>query len=258
MAKIIDYISLTIIVFLTTFVWSAYLFKGYVGAIIFSSAMALIAAVTIKYVRSRISKPYTYDRLSLELSLRGNAYVIDLIKPLLKADTECGSNYIVLKDAIVISAYKFSMVGVGDMGGIVALAGKYNKKRIYLIARGVERKAYAAVQIDGMRLYPVKVRTFYKLLKAHSALPDLKPVKEKPSLKAIALTALARSNFKAYAFSGAVLVLISFLTPLRIYYIVIGSISLFLAALTLTPLGNGELVSPSFLKEISESIDYKQ
>lgn len=62
-------------------------------------------------------------------------------------------------------------------------------------------------------------------------------------------TILSRRNFKNYAFSGAVLVLVSFLTPLKIYYIVFGTILLVLALLTLT-LGNGTLSSPKAFEEL--------
>lgn len=44
---------------------------------------------------------------------------------------------------------------------------------------------------------------------------------------------------KNYLFSGVILVSVAFLTPLKIYYLVFGSISLLMALLTLTPLGKG-------------------
>lgn len=65
-------------------------------------------------------------------------------------------------------------------------------------------------------------------------------------------TILSRRNFKNYAFSGAVLVLVSFLTPLKIYYIVFGTILLAFALLSLTPIGNGTINSPKVFEELEK------
>ncbi len=64
---------------------------------------------------------------------------------------------------------------------------------------------------------------------------------------------LCRSNFKSYAFSGTILILVSFITPLKIYYLIFGSISLIFALLTLTPLGNGTLMSPKVISDLENA-----
>ena len=97
MAKLIDYAALTVATFIMTFVWAAYLFKGYVGALIFSSALTFAIVVTVRYVKAKTGKPYSYDRLALEFSVKGDEYVIELIKSILKNDEiESGKNYILL------------------------------------------------------------------------------------------------------------------------------------------------------------------
>ena len=83
------------------------------------------------------------------------------------------------------------------------------------------------------------MRAVYRWLSKRGALPNLKRVKQKFSLSAFFEAALRRSNLKNYLFSGVILVSVAFLTPLKIYYLVFGSISLFMALLTLTPLGKG-------------------
>ena len=256
MAKILDYFSLSIVLMLLTFVWSTLAFKSWIGALIFSVALTAIIVVTVKYILSKRNRPYSYDRLALEFSIRGNEYVINLLKSVLKYGyVDSGKNYIALNDCVIISAYKFSMLGIGDMGGICELADKFRGKRVYVFARGIDRRAYSIVQLENVKFSLVKIKTVYKFLLRHNALPDLKPIKNKFSFRALLDAILCRSNFKSYAFSGAILILVSFITPLKIYYIVFGSISLILAILTLTPLGNGTMTSPKVISDLENAVN---
>ncbi len=255
MARIFDYISLTVITFLLTFVWTALAFTSLAPALIMSCTLTLIAVITLSYVRTKTGKPYTYDRLALEFAIRGNEYVVSLLKGILKdPDISAGSNYILLDRSIIVANFKFSALGIPDIGAAAMLAKKYDRGRIFLICKNVDRRAYTVAQLEGVRLTLVRVKAVYKLLKKHGALPNLKPVKEKITLKSILQRILMRSNFKGYAFSGVLLVLVSFITPLKLYYIIIGSIALFLAALTLTPLGNGPFSSPKMTEEFENAL----
>lgn len=255
MAKLFDGISLTIITFLITFVWTSLAFDSALPALIMSCTLTLIAAVTFAYARKKTAKPYSYDRLALEFGIRGNEYIISLLKGVLKDPyVVSGGNYILLERSVVIANFRFSPLGIGDIGAACTLARKYGLRQIFIVCRTVDRHAYTVAQLEGVRLCPVRVKAVYKLLKRHGALPDLKPVKEKITLKSILSAALSRQCFRSYAFSGVLLVLISFITPLRIYYIVMGSISLLLAALTLTPLGNGSFSSPKMADEFERAI----
>lgn len=254
MAKLIDYFSLTVTLFLLTFVWSALAFQNAVGAIIFSAVFTLIAVITVRYVKSKKGKPYPYDRLALELSVRGSEYQINLLKSIIKnPKIESGDSYILLKNSILVAAYKFSTLGLADMSAIARLCEKHDKKQAYVLARGIDRRAYIVAQVINVHVTLIRLKSFYKLLEKRGALPDLKPVRRKFSLKSFFAAALSRSNLRSYLFSGAVLVLVSFITPLRIYYLVIGSISLLLALLTLTPLGNGSIFSPKLSAELTDA-----
>lgn len=254
MAKLLDYLSLTVICMLLTFVWSTLLFKNWIGALIFSIALTAVTIITVKYILSKRNRPYTYDRLALEFSIRGSEYVIGLIKGVIQYGyVECGKNYIALDDSVIISAFKFNMLSIADMGNICATAQKFTGKRIYVFARGIDRRAYSIVQLENVSFSLVKIKTIYKFLLRHNALPNLKPIKSKFSLRSFFDAILSRTNFKSYTFSGVILILVSFLTPLKIYYMVLGSISLLLALLTLTPLGNGTMTSPKIISDLEKA-----
>ena len=253
MAKALDYIFASIIVTLTTFVWSALLFKNAVGAIVFSIVFSSVILVSVRYFSKRNQKPYTYDRLETEFCIRGGEYIVNLIKTALKnPQIENGSNYILLEKSIIIANFKFSALGGSDVANVCKTAKKHGKNHVYLITKSIDRHAWQIANLEDINIEIVKAKQVYKFLAKHNALPVLKKPRQKFSFKALLQTILSRRNFKNYAFSGAVLVLVSFLTPLKIYYIVFGTILLAFALLSLTPIGNGTINSPKVFEELEK------
>ncbi|MEG2451089.1 MAG: hypothetical protein RSB09_05070, partial [Clostridia bacterium] len=91
-------------------------------------------------------------------------------------------------------------------------------------------------------------------LEHHNALPNLKPKRVKFSLSAFFATLFQRSNTKNYIFSAVILLSVAYLTPLKIYYLVFGSLSLLFALLTLTPLGKGSFK----LSKVFDALDKEE
>lgn len=245
MAKTIDLIFLAISVFMLTLVWTnLYLNIGL--AITISIVAAFVATFSVIYFKRQKSKPYGTDRLALELSLKGNAYLVEILKSILKNTVfESGSNWILLKNALIIANFRFTPVGLNDVANVYSLAVEKDRKQVFLLCRGVDRKAVHLLETRDIKLNVVKIKGIYNFLMRNSALPDLDKKKNKFSAKEICTSLLARSNMKNYFFSGVVLISVAFFTPYKIYYLIFGSISLVLAILTLTPLGNGEFGTTS-------------
>lgn len=245
MAKTIDLIFLTLSVFMLTLVWTnLYLNIGL--AITLSIATALIVTFSVIYFKKQKSKPYGTDRLALELSLRGNAYLVEILKSILKnAVFESCSNWILLKNALIIANFRFTSVGLNDVANVYSLAIDKDRKQVFLLCRGIDRKAANLLETRDIKLNVVKIKGIYDFLARNSALPDLDKKKNKFSAKEICTSLLSRSNMKNYFFSGAVLISVAFFTPYKIYYLIFGSISIVLAILTLTPLGNGKFGTTS-------------
>ena len=256
MTKALDYISLSIIVTLTTFVWAALLFKNAVGALIFSVALSIAIVFSVRYFSKRNQKPYTYDRLETEFCIRGGEYIIDLLVSSLKnPQIENGSNYILLENSIIIANFKFSSLGGSDIASVCKLAKTHDRNHVYLITKSVERKAWQVANLQEIKIETVKAKQVFKFLAKRNALPDLKKPKQKFSMRGLIEAVFSRRNFKNYVFSGAVLVFTSFFTPLKIYYIVIGTILFALALLSLTPLGNGTISSPKVFAELEHACE---
>lgn len=243
--KAIDLIFLTLIVFALVFVWTGnYIDVGL--ALVLSVAITALALVTIVYFIRQKSKPYDKDRLALELSVKGSGYLVEILKSILKnAVFESGSNWILLESALIIACFRFSLVGLNDVGNFYSLALEKDRKQVFLLCRGIDRKAVYLLEAKGIKISVIKIKGIYDFLARNSALPALEKEKRRFPVKKIFSLLLSRSNAKNYLLVGIVLLTTAFLTPFKIYYLVFGSISLFLALLTLTPLGNGDFGSNS-------------
>ena len=256
MAKAIDYIGASIIITLTTFVWSVLLFKNTAGALVFSVALSLVTVLSIRYFSKKKQKPYTYDRLESEFCMRGGEYVIELIVSALKnPKIENGSNYILLENCIIIANFKFSPLGGSDIANICKTAKAYQKNSVFLLTKSVDRKAWQVAYLQDVKIEIVKTKQVFRFLAKHNALPALKKPKQKASVRAVFETVFSRKNFKNYLFSGAVVIFTSFFTPLKIYYIVVGTILFALALLTLTPVGNGNISSPKVFDQLDKACE---
>lgn len=248
MARIVDLVSLAVITFMLTFVWTTAAFSSWGAVFAVSVAAALMVTVTAVYIRRRSGKPCSCDRLTVECALRPPSYLIGLLRAAALADgIEFGDNYILTPDAVIFAAVKLGALGLNDLKSLLTKAEELDRKRVFVITHTVDRRAYRLTEYFKVRVTPVKMRTVYRWLKKHDVLPDLTRIKTKFSLAAFFEAAFRRSNLKHYLFSGLILVSVAFLTPLKIYYLIFGSISLIMALLTLTPLGKGPFADEKIL-----------
>lgn len=255
MSRIIDYISGGLILFLIGFALSMLATSSVAISVIFSIALCFAVLFSIYYFSSLHKKPYSCDRLELELCMRGNEYAINLLKSVIKnAEFENCSEYIPLKNSVIIANFKFSPLSYADVGSACKIAAKNKKSKIYLLAKSIDRRAYQIAALQGIELELVKTKVLFKYLARHNALPQLTRQRHKLDIRLVIEAVLSRRNLKSYIFTGIVLICVAFLTPLKIYYLVFGSIALMLALLCLTPLGNGSISSPKVFNELEKEI----
>ena len=253
MARTIDLIALSVIIIIASFVLGAMLLKNVWLALIISTTISIAIVISIKFFAKQKYK-VSPAHLATHFAIKGNEYVINLVASTLP---DCG--FEVEKSCIfhgktaIFACYKFGMVSPQDIVSIMPQLEERNIQTVFLLANGIDKKAYQVASFLSLRLKLVKTTTLCRYLDKHNALPNIKKPKQKLSLKIIFETVFARANFKAYAFSGAVLLITSFITPFRIYYIVSGSICLLLAICTLF-LGGGNTTSSNPFKQIENAV----
>jgi hypothetical protein len=238
MARIVDYVSITLIIGFLTFVWAGLALESVALSLIVSVTVVSVFLVIVLKLGRRGEKPYQQDRLALELAIKGPSFLVEILKSILQNRVfESGLNYVCLENALIYVNFKFGNVTISDLPNIYLTATKYNKRRVFLFAKGVERKATRLLENYDIYITPVKIKAIYKLLKRYGKLPYLSKSRYRFSLKDLPAIFLSKSNVKGLIFSGVILIATAFFTPLKIYYIIFGSISLLLALLSFTPLG---------------------
>ena len=251
MAKAIDLATLTVAVFLFTLVWATLLFDKWAGAIIFAAGMTAVAVFTFVYKKQRRYRPYHPDRLAAELCVRGDEYLVDLLKKASgNSALECGEDYVRLGDTMWFAAFRFVKLGPADLCARLRRAEKAGAIRAVILTRAADRRAFGVARCFPVKLSVVRTRALFRFLSKRRALPALERFPTGFSPKAFVAAALSRNNLKNYMFSGIVLISVAFLTPLKIYYLVFGSLSLAMALLTLTPLAEGKDDGDGALKRL--------
>lgn len=252
MAKTLDYISLTIILLILSFVVGALIFDSLWLSLAVACSLSFAVVAFLKFA-SRGKYRYNPQLLATEFCIQGNEYVVKLLASALKnAEIENSSNYILLENCLIFSLFKFGMISSQDVANMAKIARNHGITKVFALGYGIERKAFQVANYCRINLKLVKINAIYRFLDKHGALPDLSHKKQKFSLHTLFETIFSRANLKYYLFSGAVLIATSFITPLRTYYVVCGSISLLLALFCLI-FGGGNLTPKNVFKQIESA-----
>ena len=252
MARKLDILALGGVLIVLLFALGIVLFRNIWLSLTISSALSLATVFSI-YFFSKPKKSISPSQFAMEMTLKGNEYLTNIIKTTLKNDKiESGSNYILFENTAIFSLFKFGNLSSSDVLNIHRTLENSGISKVFIFANGIDKQAYKTSTHLGIQLKLVKTSSLVRYLDKHNALPDFKKTKSKPSLQSIFATVFSRGNFKAYAFSGTILVLTSFITPLKVYYIVSGTICLLLAIATLL-FGNGSISGTNVFKELKNA-----
>ncbi len=252
MARKIDLLALCGVLLVLLFTFGIMLFQNVWLALTVSSALSLAIVFLVCHM-SRTKTKTSPSQFAMEITLKGNEYLINILKTTLKNDKfKSGTNYILLKNSAIFSFFKFGNVSSADVQNIRKSLDDSGISKVFIFANGIDKQAYKVATWLGLQIKLVKTSTLIRYLEKNDALPDFKRPRTKPSFQTVLATVFARGNSKAYAFSGTILVLTSFITPLKVYYIVSGTICLLLAIASLA-FGNGSVSGTNIFKELKNA-----
>ncbi len=251
MAKLFDYIALTIICFLLTLTLSSLFLPNWTAVLIFSVTSSLLVSFTTFYFQKGKNKPYSSDCLLDYFCIKGNKFAISHIASVLNYDIIDNTfNAIITKNLILAAYFKFSVLSVTELNALVEFAKLQQVNTLFIMTEKVDRHAFRIIDNNEIKLQIVKIKAVYKFLKNNNALPIIKNKKYKIQFSEFFATIFNRKNTKFYIFSATTLLVFAYFTPLKIYYIVFGSLSLLMAILTLTPLGKGSFKNENVFNKI--------
>lgn len=247
MGKIVDAIIIRLIIFVGVTIISLFAIKSTAVAIAISAVITIIISICIhsieKKQKVKAMKLKKFNTYMIVYGFDRIAEIIENIFPNLQRNNgyiKSDQNY------IIVPSYKFSKVGKDDIIKAYRLSLTENVNDIYIIGIEIDREALLfSSTLSGKKFFFVPSKVFYKAVKAHDLLPqyELDVKNEKISFKDILGIFFSKSNAKRYLFTAVILLLLSFLTPLKTYYLIISGVTLVLAVISLFSKTSGDCAS---------------
>ncbi|MEG1613090.1 MAG: hypothetical protein RR357_02865 [Clostridia bacterium] len=237
MNKVIDYIAMRFAIFMLLLIWFGYLLNSFIWSIILSSALLALFCVIMKIRKNKIcEQKYPREKFSRQVSMFGASYALSLYASANNLTYVEKSNKIVDGDTIIVSYFKFSDCGLDDIASAFRLALENSVSKVVFICKGVTRDGLLLSESMPLQFEYIKTNNLYKILKTKNMLPPLldtnKPAFKILSIKNILDIIFSAGNTKYFIFTGTILAVMSFLTPLKLYYIILASISLLMSVAT--------------------------
>lgn len=242
MGKISDKIIFGLAVILITFAWSFYLFDNLKLACLVTAFV--FAAVNMLYLflksRKKNLSIINAQEMCLAFALMGSEKTAEhLYNTLPEAMRENldGQTFLYIKDqqkTLVYVNYKFGATNEEDIAKAYRKSMDKKTDEIYILSLRTDRKVMVFAARLPVRYRFIDKRVVKKYLASRNALPQMPLSKERKRapfhIKDALLNALDSRRIKYYVFVGLTLFLTSFFTPLKLYYLIISSIPLLLAA----------------------------
>jgi len=233
----LDVIFSALIMFILSFVIINYYIElkfAITFAIILSVPVAIIAYKRITEKRKSDSdkkaEQIKIEQLNAELSLYTQTELNDLFyKALSKGsfnpNRKNGAIYINNKDVILV---RYGETGARKADVVKAFNLSLPNGKAYLIAQSFQKELLSFIERFGGTVIPVDDKKTYKFLEGLNCLPTPKipALPTKQTKKRIKLAFFHRKKSKSYFMFGLVFLLMSFIVPIKLYYIIVGCIFL--------------------------------
>lgn len=231
-AKLIDGAAGRFALFTIYLIWLNYLIGNFWGALGIAVLCALVTVLIIKKIAEKTNKvKYDKNLFFNQLALNGNEYTLNLYLSH-TAEKACG-NHLIDNGTLYYSAFRFSEATCDDVAAAYRTARDGNADKITFLCTGASRNVQLMAAALPLEFRFVFKNDIFRALKERDSLPALvQPNKEKvklPPVKTVLSAALSSTNVKYYVFSGGLLAAMSFLTPYKLYYVIMASLSLALA-----------------------------
>lgn len=256
MLKTIDTIAITLISLLLIFTWTYFIVDNIWWTIAISLVSYVLLWSIFKIVKMKKKDNYTPKKLANHFALMGQSYVAKLLMDNLDFSNKqlIDDKYIRIGDEVIYPMFKFGNINYENIASIYRLAKENEIKKVYLISSGIEKNALVLAGGLDVSIEYVSEDVVFNYLKKKNTLPEIAESKEKPinkiGIKALFRGITSRSNTKYYVLCGVLFAFISFISPNKIYYIVLSTIVFILAILTFLPIfSNKNQLTSSQIKQ---------
>lgn len=231
-----DRIIINVILLIITFAWCLYFIEFKPLAFLIASGIFCIENLIIRFLSKRKGGA-SISKFNQHLAVHGHAYTLELVKSAINAKL----NPKIEDDAIIIfrdnrlelvyCSVKFAQSSTEDVAKAIRLAIKKNVNFIHFVSNGIDRRALNIINTEYVKFNFMTTKPFLARLEKLNLVPEFNYKKNSAkSLKTIISIALNKKNAPRLLLVGLVMLVLSFATPLKGYYLVMATISALLAA----------------------------
>ena len=244
MAKLFDKIAFVLVIFILSYLWLNFL--GLQTPLNLATSFFVIVLVSglLLHAKNRYQDKQTISISEMQtiFAIWGARKTICRLVSTLPQDYDVkvdGLNILIrspIKRMYYIG-YKFNPPNADDIAKARLVALKYNFDKVYILSKRPKREVFLMMNLLDIDCEYIENRVVHKYLKLHNALPEKLASKKrkmpKVKISEVAANVFVKSRAKYFAFSGILLALMSFFTPLTLYYLILSSISLAAAVVCL-------------------------
>jgi len=241
MRKVTDKIILNLLLFVLILCWILYFTKSWWLSIGFGVFAAVLVNLLWFGISTRFANAKTLSRAELFrlLSVMGSDESTALLFSTLPVDarSDFAPPFFVLNDdTLVFNNIKFVPTTEEDIAKLYRACKARGFTKAILVARRTDRRLLAFAASLGLSVRCPDPLTVKHYLYRHNALPEppapLKIKLPKFKIKELFSVIFERRKAKYYIFSGVMLLLMSLITPLRLYYLIFASVPLIFALIS--------------------------
>ncbi len=203
---------------------------------ILAALFALLGLIVISFIQKINSKRINYKNFEIYVSVQGANYIYDKLMIVFEnMEFKKENDYLIspLNIMIVCSA-KFGNLSPDEILKYSKIAKQCGVEKCYLIAKELPKNAAITLFnfADNLKFIPLKI--VFKLLKSQKLLSDKLSIKIGKLNYSTNIFDIIfdKSNIKKFLFVAIVLFAFSFLIPFKTYYIILGSVNILLAIIS--------------------------
>lgn len=233
----IDCILFTIISFMLCYILTALLHIQIWLCLIFSLMISLLIGILLLYLNSKKQKHIDYNSFVENLVVDGEEKLILLLQNNFEDTFTKEEKLIIYKEKPAFFWLNFANISLDSMLKYYRICKENNYSSAIVFIKNKDKKYYQFLRFFDNFIFEFEsYKLLYNKLKTQEKLPQKSKLHKRKFLETISIilkSAFCRRNCKHFLFTAFFILLMSFITPLKTYYLVMAGVATILAAICL-------------------------
>ncbi len=223
-------------------IWLIYFVNNIFGGLFISLlvSITLLQIINHFYLRRKITSEISVEQMNKHFALMGLFEQAKFMETCIPSyfTPQCEKDYVIftrnLKKFMLFCNIKFSTSSADEIGKAYRIAKEQNITHIYVLSLPINRNLQVFCSELDIKISFITGKQLHSYLNKQNKLPaktKSSTKKEKPPFKETLLLIFAKQRAKYFFTTGSMLCLLSLISPLKLYYLVGGSLGLILGAI---------------------------